>query len=182
MIKFLGNFLRNKFIYSWTGSSVLCRLLCSCSEQVLLSVVHRLLIAVASLVSEYSSRACGFSSCSSQALEHRLSSCGALVYLLCSMCDLPRPGIEPISPALTDGFFTTEPPGKPWFFITEPQGKPSPSLLICNYVWEVKWGLPCLTTKSYRTWGQVESFRFWKVKRQESQGCQEENQGRDSGK
>ena len=109
MIKFLGNFLRNKFIYSWTGYSLQHGLLCSCSKQVLLSVVHRLLIAGASLVSEYSSRACGFSSCSSQALEHRLNSCGTLFYLLCSMCDLPRPGVEPVSPALTDGFFTTEP-------------------------------------------------------------------------
>ena len=27
--------------------------------------------------------------------------------------DLPDPGIEPASPALTGGFFTTEPPGKP---------------------------------------------------------------------
>ena len=27
--------------------------------------------------------------------------------------DLPNPGIEPASPALTSGFFTTEPPGKP---------------------------------------------------------------------
>ena len=27
--------------------------------------------------------------------------------------DLPGPGIEPLSPALTGGFFTTEPPGKP---------------------------------------------------------------------
>ena len=31
----------------------------------------------------------------------------------CGMWDLPRPGIEPVSPALTDEFFTTEPPGKP---------------------------------------------------------------------
>ena len=29
--------------------------------------------------------------------------------------DLPNPGIEPVSPALADGFFTTEPPGKPFF-------------------------------------------------------------------
>jgi len=29
--------------------------------------------------------------------------------------DLPDPGIEPVSPALADGFFTTEPPGKPFF-------------------------------------------------------------------
>ena len=27
--------------------------------------------------------------------------------------DLPRPGIEPTSPALAARFFTTEPPGKP---------------------------------------------------------------------
>ena len=27
--------------------------------------------------------------------------------------DLPEPGIEPASPALAGGFFTTEPPGKP---------------------------------------------------------------------
>ena len=27
--------------------------------------------------------------------------------------DIPDPGIEPVSPALADGFFTTEPPGKP---------------------------------------------------------------------
>ena len=26
--------------------------------------------------------------------------------------DLPGPGIEPVSPALAGGFFTTEPPGK----------------------------------------------------------------------
>ena len=27
--------------------------------------------------------------------------------------DLPHPGTKPASPALTGGFFTTEPPGKP---------------------------------------------------------------------
>ena len=34
--------------------------------------------------------------------------------LLCSMWDLPRPGIKPRSLALAGGFFITEPPGKPW--------------------------------------------------------------------
>ena len=28
------------------------------------------------------------------------------------MWDLPRPGIEPVSPALAGGFLTTDPPGK----------------------------------------------------------------------
>ena len=30
--------------------------------------------------------------------------------------DLPHPGMEPTSPALASGFFTTEPPGKPIFY------------------------------------------------------------------
>ena len=30
----------------------------------------------------------------------------------------PRPGIEPMSPVLTDGLLTTEPPGKPRMSIT----------------------------------------------------------------
>ena len=34
--------------------------------------------------------------------------------LLCGMWDLPRPGLEPVSPALAGGFLTTEPPGKPY--------------------------------------------------------------------
>ena len=29
------------------------------------------------------------------------------------MWDLCGPGMEPVSPALASGFFTTEPPGKP---------------------------------------------------------------------
>ena len=31
--------------------------------------------------------------------------------------DLPDPGIEPTSPALAGGLFTTEPPGKPYIYI-----------------------------------------------------------------
>ena len=31
------------------------------------------------------------------------------------MGDLPRPGVEPMSPALADGFLTTEPPGKSYY-------------------------------------------------------------------
>ena len=31
--------------------------------------------------------------------------------------DLPNSGIEPTSPALADGFFATESPGKPWFYL-----------------------------------------------------------------
>ena len=44
---------------------------------------------------------------------HRLSSCGSRAQLLRGMWDLPRPGLEPVSPALAGTFSTTVPPGKP---------------------------------------------------------------------
>ena len=52
----------------------------------------------------------GFSCCGSWASEHRLSSWGTRAW---SMWGLPWSGIEPVSPAFADGFFTTELPGKP---------------------------------------------------------------------
>ena len=57
--------------------------------------------------------ACGLGSCSSGDLGHRLSSCGEQAWLLFGLWDLPRPGVEPMSPALAGRFFTIEPPGKP---------------------------------------------------------------------
>ena len=54
----------------------------------------------------------------SPAAEHslqtrRLSSCGSQAQLLRGMWDLPRPGLEPVSPALAGRFSTTAAPGKP---------------------------------------------------------------------
>ena len=43
----------------------------------------------------------------------RLSNCGSRAQLLRGMWDLPRPGLEPVSPALTGRLSTTVPPGKP---------------------------------------------------------------------
>ena len=43
----------------------------------------------------------------------RLSNCGSRAYLLRGMWNLPRPGLEPVSPALAGRFLTTAPPGKP---------------------------------------------------------------------
>ena len=56
----------------------------------------------------------------SLAAEHRLqtrrlSSCGAQAQLLHGTWDLPRPGLEPVSPALAGRLSTTAPPGKPFF-------------------------------------------------------------------
>ena len=43
----------------------------------------------------------------------RLSSYGSQAQLLRGMWDLPRPGLEPVSPALAGRFSTPAPPGKP---------------------------------------------------------------------
>ena len=55
----------------------------------------------------------------SLAAEHRLQTrrlrnCGSRDQPLRGMWDLPRPGLEPVSPALSGRFSTTAPPGKPW--------------------------------------------------------------------
>ena len=54
--------------------------------------------------------------------EHRLRTCrlsghSSRAQPLCSMRDLPRPGHEPVSPALAGGLSTTVPPGKPPLFL-----------------------------------------------------------------
>ena len=54
----------------------------------------------------------------SLAAEHRLqtrrlSNCGPRAQLLRGMWDLPRPGLEPMCPALAGRLSTTAPPGKP---------------------------------------------------------------------
>ena len=65
------------------------------------SPMHGPLTIAASLVAEH------------RLQTRRLSNCGTRAQLLRGMWDLPRPGLEPVSPALADGFLTTAPPGKP---------------------------------------------------------------------
>ena len=64
-------------------------------------VVRGPLIMAASLVAEH------------RLQTRRLSNCGSWAYLLRCMWDHPRPGHEPVSPALAGRFSTTAPPGKP---------------------------------------------------------------------
>ena len=64
-------------------------------------VVHGPLTIAASLAAEH------------RLQTRRLSSCGSRALLLRGMRDLPRPGLEPVSPALAGRFSTTAPPGKP---------------------------------------------------------------------
>ena len=63
--------------------------------------VHGPLTIVASLVAEH------------RLQTRRLSNCGLWAQLLRGMWDLPRPGLEPVSPALAGRLSTTAPPGKP---------------------------------------------------------------------
>ena len=63
------------------------------------------LTIVASLVAEHRLQPC------------RLSSCGSRAQLLRGMWNLPRPGLEPVSPALAGRLSTTAPPGKPLGFM-----------------------------------------------------------------
>ena len=64
------------------------------------------LTIAASLVAEHRLQTC------------RLSNCGSWAQSLRGMWDLPRPGLEPVSPALAGRFSTTVPPGKPGLFIS----------------------------------------------------------------
>ena len=66
------------------------------------------------------------SNCGFQALEHRLNICGILSQLLRGMWDPPTSEIEPVSPALASGFFTTEPQGKPKHFLIHTYKTDSP--------------------------------------------------------
>ena len=89
---FLKKFSLNKFIYLFLavlGLRFCARAFPSCGEQgPLFIAVHGPLTIVASLVAEHRLRT------------HRLSSCGSQAQLLHGMWDLPRPGLEPMSPAL----------------------------------------------------------------------------------
>ena len=77
----------------------------SCGKQgPLLIAVRGPLSIAASLVAEH------------RLQTHRLSNCGPRAQLLRGMWDPPRPGLEPVSPALTGRLSTTAPPGKPFLF------------------------------------------------------------------
>ena len=84
------------------GLRFCARAFSSCGERgPLFIMVCGPLTVVASLVAEH------------RLQTRRLSSCGSRAQLLRSMWDLPRPRLEPVSPALAGRFPTTAPPGKP---------------------------------------------------------------------
>ena len=84
------------------GLCLCARAFSSCGKQgPLFIAVRGPLTIAASLVAEH------------RIQTHRLSSCGSRAQLLRGMWDLPRPGLEPMSPAWAGRFSTTVPPGKP---------------------------------------------------------------------
>ena len=90
------------------GLRFCARAFSSCGKRgPLFIAVHRPLTIVASLVVEHRLRM------------RKLSNCGSWAQLLRGLWDFPRPGLEPVSPALAGRFSTTAPPGKPLkiFFI-----------------------------------------------------------------
>ena len=99
------SFFKNLFIYLFMavlGLRFCARAFSSCGRRgPLFIAVRRPLTIAASLVAEH------------RLQTRRLSSCGSRAQLLRGMWDLPRPGLEPVSPALPGRFSTTAPPGKP---------------------------------------------------------------------
>ena len=93
------------FIYLFfgcVGSSVRARAFSSCGKRgPLFIAVRRPLTIAASLVAGH------------RLQTRRPGSCDSRAQLLRGMWDLPRPGLEPVSPALAGRFSTTAPPGKP---------------------------------------------------------------------
>ena len=83
------------------GLRFCARAFSSCGKRgPLLITVCESLTITASLVAEHRLQTRRLSNCDSRGL-------------LRSMWDLPRPGLEPVSPALAGRFSTTVPPGKP---------------------------------------------------------------------
>ena len=93
------------FIYLFLavlGLRFYVRAFSSCGERgPLFIAVHRPLTIAASPVAEH------------RLQTRRLSNRGPRAQSLCGMWDPPRPGLEPVSPALAGRLSTTAPPGKP---------------------------------------------------------------------
>lgn len=117
-------------IFGCAGSLLLCGLSSSCGERGLLSVAMEIAVdslAVDSLAVERGSRA------------HRLQ-------LLRPMCNLRRPGTEPLAPALASEFLSTGPPG-------QSRIKHSKRALVPKHRGNKRWGsgVGCSTANNRRS-------------------------------
>ena len=103
------------------GLQFCARAFSSCGKRgPLFIAVHRPLTIAASLVAEH------------RLQTRRLSNCGSWAQLPRGMWDLPRPGLEPVSPAFAGRFSTTE--GA--FVLRENSPRSSPARgLFCWWLW-----------------------------------------------
>ena len=85
----------------WVFVSVRGRAFSNCGKRGSLLIEVRGPLTAASLVAEH------------RLQTRRPSNCGSRAQLLRGMWNLPRPGLEPVSPALAGRLSTTAPPGKP---------------------------------------------------------------------
>ena len=108
--RFFLNFIIYLFIFGCVGSSVRARAFPSCGKwgPLFIAVRGPLFIAVRGTFTIAAPPVAGH-----RLQTRRLSSCGSRTQLLRGMWDLPRPGLEPVSPALAGRLSTTAPPGKP---------------------------------------------------------------------
>ena len=83
--------------------------------------VRRPLTVAASLVAEH------------RLQTRRLSNRGSRAQLLRGMWEPPRPGLEPVSPALAGRFLTTAPPGKPPTLLFMYSQEVTP--FVCNFIY-----------------------------------------------
>ena len=92
----------------------------------------------------------------------RLSKCGSRAQLLHGMWDLPRPGLEPVSPALAGRFSTTAPPGKPkfYFFIFYFKFIYLFNFWLC-WVFVAACGLPLVAASGGYSSLRCAGFSFW---------------------
>ena len=110
MFFFFYSYFIYLFIFGCVGSSFRARAFSSCGKRGPLFIAVRgpLFIAVRGPFTIAAPPVAGH-----RLQTRRLSSCGSRAQLLRGTWDLPRPGLEPVSPALAGRFSTTAPPGKP---------------------------------------------------------------------
>ena len=90
------------FIYGCVGSSFLCE-----------GFLQLRQVGATLHCGARASHYCSLSCCGAQAPDAQAQQLCSRAQLLRGMWDLPRPGLEPVSPALAGRFSTTAPPGKP---------------------------------------------------------------------
>ena len=121
------------------GLRLCARAFSSCGERrPLFIAMHGPLTIAASLVAEH------------RLQTRRLSSCGPRAQPLRGMWDPPRPGLEPVSPALAGRFSTTVPPGKPDFGYLSDIGIQTLMLKPDRFLWVVQYIGLCNSPTTYQ--------------------------------